>query len=177
MNYVILEKSQVKGFTRTRKGKMERVNPFSRKGEKKVKSVVFLHGTTTAVLESILKHGLTAKAARMSVFIDTKQGFKRGVFLTSDRKTAEAFASTAWREKGTTSVVLEIKIPDGEKLYGDPPHSSRFHVGNIPASWIKAYSIQSSGRKWSRTLVKSKQEQIFFVPVVIVNTKEKENDK
>ncbi len=28
------EKAQVKGFTRTRKGKLERVNPFERKGEK-----------------------------------------------------------------------------------------------------------------------------------------------
>ncbi len=29
------EKAQVKGFSRTRKGKMERVNPFERKGEKR----------------------------------------------------------------------------------------------------------------------------------------------
>lgn len=32
-----LEKSQVKGFVRTKKGKLERVNPFSRKGEAAVK--------------------------------------------------------------------------------------------------------------------------------------------
>jgi len=31
------EKAQVKGFIRTRKGKMERVSPFERKGEKKIK--------------------------------------------------------------------------------------------------------------------------------------------
>jgi len=31
------KKSQVKGFVRTKKGKMERVSPFSRKGEKKDK--------------------------------------------------------------------------------------------------------------------------------------------
>jgi hypothetical protein len=29
------EKAQVKGFTRTKKGKLERVNPFSRKGDAK----------------------------------------------------------------------------------------------------------------------------------------------
>jgi hypothetical protein len=34
MEYVILEKSRVKGFTRTRRGKMERVSPFERRGER-----------------------------------------------------------------------------------------------------------------------------------------------
>jgi hypothetical protein len=32
-----VEKAQVRGYTRTRRGKLERVDPFSRKGEKKIK--------------------------------------------------------------------------------------------------------------------------------------------
>lgn len=40
--YDEIKKSQVKGFTRTKKGKMERVKPFSRKGDK---STIHKYGT------------------------------------------------------------------------------------------------------------------------------------
>ena len=101
------------------------------------------HGTTDKNLVKILKTGLIPAASRgNSASAKTKAASKGKVYTTKSFDNAVQFAQAIAQKTNKEAVVLEIKVPKGQKLFPDAfSFSSKdfFKVGAIPREWIKGY--------------------------------------
>ena len=86
---------------------------------------VTFHGTSDAVVASVMKDGLIPKgspggddwASKHGMTLDHIDGHDASVFMTSDQEHAAMYAKAAAEMKGGTPVLLEIHVPREAQQY------------------------------------------------------------
>ena len=109
-------------------------------------SQTFYHGTTSLVISSIQKNGLTPYRSGVAdewaqrsgwTIIKNAPNRKASVYLTANKNIAKIYANMAVEVKGGKPVILKIKVPRRIKIKPDEDDSQGIRLEQkVPARWI-----------------------------------------
>ena len=88
--------------------------------------VCFYHATTSSKVESILSQGLKTQTQAGGKYVS-------GVFLSG-------YSDTLHRWRGNDTVVLEVILRSGTKVYQDRQPNAVFIRENVPSEYIRVYT-------------------------------------
>ena len=172
MNYVVLVKA--KPYTRTRRGKLERVKGYS--GRSKSGKQVF-HGTTAKNIYKILFEGLQPQSYHN--FSDAYYERERGkrVFVTKRLSVAQEVAISGERYSSDNSpgVVLKVKVPSEywndnykvDEMLGVP----NYMLPEVKPEWIVEITDVKTGKPVTESIDSlllrrfEKAGKIVYIPV------------
>jgi RNA:NAD 2'-phosphotransferase (TPT1/KptA family) len=112
-------------------------------------NVEMYHGTSSSVLESILKYGLKPAKTGVANEWAVKHGwiinshrsedYKASVFITDNKITASTYATMAADVRGDEPIMLKINVPSSmvSEFIQDEDASTGLRIeGSIPPDWI-----------------------------------------
>jgi len=130
--------------------------------------VIFYHGTTGELLDTVLKEGLTAQPAKYHNETDAQYN---SVFATPDITEAQKYGLRGSNAVNGTAVVFKIAVPKGAQYEPDPeaPGAFRFTKGHIPSEWIVGYDLSSGSKEgWASYDIKKEKLNMMYSPVVAI---------
>lgn len=159
------EKAQVKGFTRTRKGKMERVKPFSRKGEAKPKPLGKLMPAKSKQVGSAFEWYMRGGHRGKTIIADTVDRFLNQGF-TPD--TQNSSASPDGNYVGWTKY---YRNPRGDSLevsanFGPTKEYNSYHIvlrPNVDPNKVKFGMASNVGTKVDESRKAAQEEHLAEV--------------